>query len=410
MVITSSALPTETATTAPAMRSVSAAEPQSLVRVGSCDSLGQSTAISSGQENKETRNAGGEEEQEPCKTTLPTSDTMSGAEALVALLSSRPEKERKKPSQPAAKTARNKAPPPRRPPPVPPPQPNTKASFYVGPHPRAEPIQLPNIMAHALVPQAAAVEAANPRKRKRKEKEVAVALAPGEPMMHVLPGTGEPWQNVEVTLRNGKYKGRKAVVLGLAKKKYRVQVEGLDYQLEFYPSYVGLPVPPEGYFSQASPGKKPAAAPSHSQEQQLMSHSIAATMTKSGMSGLMELPSPPQADSSGEGGRAEEVMPHQLVKTNSMGSTSSQMSFKGSQTDPKAEAQSVEFREKHNHWVGETLSIQRGKYQGRMARILGLTSAKLQVSVPGVEHQLEYYPSMFIAPEREQARKPTLVN
>merc|ERR1711907_672267 len=86
-------------------------------------------------------------------------------------------------------------------------------------------------------------------KRKRKEKDEAapIVLAEGEPVLHELPPDGAPWVNLNVTLRSGKYKGRRAVVLGLAKKKYRVQVEGLDYQLEFYPSYVGLPTPPEGY-------------------------------------------------------------------------------------------------------------------------------------------------------------------
>merc|ERR1711907_850238 len=79
-----------------------------------------------------------------------------------------------------------------------------------------------------------------------------------------------------------------------------------------------------------------------------------------------------------------------MARTNSTNSASSKASAN--------EAQSSQFRAKYSEWVGQTLIIQRGKYEGRAAEILGLTNAKLQVSVPGVAHQLEYYPSMFQYP------------
>lgn len=101
---------------------------------------------------------------------------------------------------------------------------------------------------------------------------------------------GMPWENIHVTVRDGEYKapfspthttptphnrahtsfsvvpsqGRRAVVLGLRKKKYRAQVQGLEYQMEFYPSYLGLPVPPaEGHVSgPCAPSMPPSMPPS----------------------------------------------------------------------------------------------------------------------------------------------------
>lgn len=219
------------------------------------------------------------------------------------------------------------------------------------------------------------VEAKQPRKRKRKEKEEEVALAPGEPLLHALPPSGSPWVPLSTTLRAGKYKGRRAVVLGLAKKKYRVQVVGLEYQLEFYPSYVGLPAPPEGYAS--SPGSPPPAQPPGHGAQPAW----------------IGLPLPEgQGAATGPAAAAAPAAPGASLAT--QGSVAPGRA--GSASSGGTESQ--EFRAKHAHWVGESLQIQRGKYQGRLARILGLTSAKLQVSVPGVEHQLEYYPSMFRGP------------
>jgi len=215
------------------------------------------------------------------------------------------------------------------------------------------------------------------------------------------------------------------VVLGLAKKKYRVQVEGLEYQLEFYPSYVGLPNPPEGYMCtpSASPAPPPQASPtpalpvmartnsrlsidsamlessqaggtaggsvllsSGGQHYMLVSSSLqtAATVVNPAISVTDD------ASTERQGTSSPPPLP-KFARTGSMNSASSK-------TSGSNEAQSTEFREKYTEWVGHTLKIQRGKYQGRSAEILGLTNAKLQVTVPGVAHQLEYYPSMFQYP------------
>eukprot|EP00656_Telonema_subtile_P004834 TRINITY_DN1220_c0_g1_i1.p1 TRINITY_DN1220_c0_g1~~TRINITY_DN1220_c0_g1_i1.p1 ORF type:complete len:152 (-),score=32.21 TRINITY_DN1220_c0_g1_i1:184-639(-) len=46
-------------------------------------------------------------------------------------------------------------------------------------------------------------------------------------------------------------------------------------------------------------------------------------------------------------------------------------------------------------WVNKWVRLQRGKYEGRRALIVGVTTKKFRVRVEGVEHQLEFYPSMF---------------
>jgi len=46
-------------------------------------------------------------------------------------------------------------------------------------------------------------------------------------------------------------------------------------------------------------------------------------------------------------------------------------------------------------WVNKWVELRRGKYQGRKALIVGITAKKFRVRVVGVEHQLEFYPSMF---------------
>lgn len=308
------------------------------------------------------------------------------------------------------------------------------------------------------------------RKRKRKEKEEAAQLAEGEPLLHELPPDGSPWVNLNVTLRSGKYKGRRAVVLGLAKKKYRVQVEGLDYQLEFYPSYVGLPTPPEGY--RCAPAAHSSPAPKTISDRDAVSHNsalmgsmggsvVSPALVTVGGKQYMLVQSPaanPLTAKAGEHSSVWGAQSAQMRTTSPMGPHSmvamvpgtseqgaghiSQDALTSSATEgnapqpvcvsaaemvavasfqanahpamirvnstlsasslPTAAATkprsllSMQFQDKYCHWVGQSLQIQRGKYQGRHARILGLTSAKLQVMVPGVEHQLEYYPSMFL--------------
>jgi len=342
--------------------------------------------------HQENRDSYGHEEGVPeAKRKCRQSDTMSGVEALMALSSGGVE--------PDSKSEMHQHPScPIKPTPI-----KAGTAVQAGQIPFHQALGATQgvITSEAIEPfiyTEGNVSPVKPRKRKRKEKEVEVELAPGEPLMHELPPPGEAWINLEVTLRNGKYKGRRAVVLGLAKKKYRVQVAGIDYQLEFYPSYVGLPVPPEGYVShQTSPVKPPAISqvPQTQSNATALNPALTKDVTVSALqqtegSGAIALTweavLPEAAHSQGGG-------PYVMSRTHSMASSTS-VASKGANN----EASSIEFREKHAHWVGETLSIQRGKYQGRMARILGLTSAKLQVSVPGVEHQLEYYPSMFIAP------------
>jgi len=46
-------------------------------------------------------------------------------------------------------------------------------------------------------------------------------------------------------------------------------------------------------------------------------------------------------------------------------------------------------------WINKWVELRRGKYQGRKAFIVGITAKKFRVRVVGVEHQLEFYPSMF---------------
>lgn len=61
--------------------------------------------------------------------------------------------------------------------------------------------------------------------------------------------------------------------------------------------------------------------------------------------------------------------------------------------DPGAEA-----------WLHQWVELVRGKYEGRKAYIVGMTAKKFRVRVMGVEHQLEFYPSMF---KQIQTRSPT---
>jgi len=382
------------------------AQPAELLRAGSCDSLGQvmdSNGLSAvvDEQDAATQRQIAALAAENLKlkealaqvTSLNASqldknprrlDTDAGADALLALMSSAP------PALPPVKATASHA---------------KAAQPATSPAPKASGRKAPAASSPAA---SGATEASTKlRKRKRKEKEEALVLPEGEPELHELPPPGTTWKEVHVTLRNGKYKGRRAVVLGLAKKKYRVQVQGLEYQLEFYPSYVGLPVPPEGYvsgpsapspppsmaLSTQSPGGVPAAS-------RALSVSLGASaqpgpgsslaggpMLLTGTGGHHYVIMPGGSSPPPPGGIMESGLPA-MGRVNSMASTSSKAS----------EAQSSAFKDKHAGWVGQTLTIQRGKYHGRQAKILGTTNAKLQVSVPGVQHQLEYYPSMFQSP------------
>lgn len=313
-------------------------------------------------------------------------------------------------------------------------------------------------------------------KRKRKEKEEEAAL-------HKLPLPGEPWQDICVTLRSGKYKGRRATVLGLAKKKYRVQVHGLEYQLEFYPSCVGLPAPSQDNvptprrgnmarpassavtpiaipvakpiasgtqldvnLAESTNGSSPTMAagavpggllPGVAEQRQVGGPSTAAlaqvkkckdnstnsqsiqqprNMIPAGSHGLLLKTESGQMmlvrSTSGLGVASTGSSPHCSLVTDGDGTqyvlTPDPVIGDGNAgpavtTKAVASAASLKvkgesaalFQQDYAHWVGQTLEIRRGKYMGKQAHIVGLTTAKLQVLVDGVPHQLEYYPTMF---------------
>jgi len=50
-------------------------------------------------------------------------------------------------------------------------------------------------------------------------------------------------------------------------------------------------------------------------------------------------------------------------------------------------------------WVNQNVKLKRGKYEGRVAFVLGRTEKKYQVQVEGVPYQLEFYSTMFVRPE-----------
>lgn len=188
-----------------------------------------------------------------------------------------------------------------------------------------------------------------------------------EPLLDIkLPEGNGPWEGIVVTLRHGKYKGKSANVLGLAKKKYRVQVEGLDYQLEFYPSYVGLPEPPiqdESADDNKSSLKRTTTNTSNA--------NIVVANVERSPSALTRVPS---GSSDGSKGSKSVVTATSL--------------------------------ESYRSWIGKTVMVKRGKYQGRRAWVLGLASEKLRVVVDNVEHQLEYYPTMFEPPQAQNQVAP----
>lgn len=49
-------------------------------------------------------------------------------------------------------------------------------------------------------------------------------------------------------------------------------------------------------------------------------------------------------------------------------------------------------------WLYRQVELVRGKYKGRVAVVVGMTAKKYRVRVTSVEHQLEFYPSMFKNP------------
>jgi len=195
---------------------------------------------------------------------------------------------------------------------------------------------------------------------------------PELPLLDIkLPEGNGPWSGIFVELRHGKYKGKRAEVLGLAKKKYRVQVEGLEYQLEFYPSYVGLPEPPQD--DTPDPVKQTADM----------------QMRRTGT------------------GQSSSIIQANVERSSSELQRTGTGASDGSKSGSKSTSLSS-----YRSWIGKKVMVKRGKYQGRHAWVLGLASEKLRVVVDQVEHQLEYYPTMFEPPqETDQAiPQPTSSN
>jgi len=56
-------------------------------------------------------------------------------------------------------------------------------------------------------------------------------------------------------------------------------------------------------------------------------------------------------------------------------------------------------------WVNRNVKLKRGKYEGRVAHVLGKTEKKYQVQVEGVPYQLEFYSTMFVLPENYKQAK-----
>lgn len=56
-------------------------------------------------------------------------------------------------------------------------------------------------------------------------------------------------------------------------------------------------------------------------------------------------------------------------------------------------------------WVNRNVKLKRGKYEGRVAFVLGKTEKKYQVQVEGVPYQLEFYSTMFVLPENYKPPK-----
>lgn len=54
--------------------------------------------------------------------------------------------------------------------------------------------------------------------------------------------------------------------------------------------------------------------------------------------------------------------------------------------------------EEASKWLYRQVELVRGKYKGRVATVVGMTAKKYRVRVDAVEHQLEFYPSMFKHP------------
>merc|ERR1711934_1023813 len=102
------------------------------------------------------------------------------------------------------------------------------------------------------------------------------------------------------------------------------------------------------------------------------------------ISALLSLSSPKCARSRDSSGFSQEVgRPNKIAKLNNSAPNTPRGVTQPS-LDPGSEV-----------WINKWVELRRGKYQGRKAFIVGVTAKKLRVRVVGVEHQLEFYPSML---------------
>merc|ERR1712166_229126 len=136
-----------------------------------------------------------------------------------------------------------------------------------------------------------------------------------------------------------------------------------------------------------APGLAPVMSSSGSINEQ---HEVAGELTC--ISALLSLSSPkcpPPTPS-------EYSRPHKMPKINNHNSSapSTPRGVTQPTLDPGSEA-----------WVHKYVLLKRGKYQGRRGFIVGITTKKFRVRVEGVEHQLEFYPSMFKLAEDEMPKE-----
>merc|ERR1712093_562381 len=102
------------------------------------------------------------------------------------------------------------------------------------------------------------------------------------------------------------------------------------------------------------------------------------------ISALLSLSSPKCARSRDSSGISQEAgRPNKIAKLNNSAPNTPRGVTQPS-LDPGSEI-----------WINKWVELRRGKYQGRKAFIVGITAKKFRVRVVGVEHQLEFYPSMF---------------
>eukprot|EP00658_Telonema_sp_P-2_P023025 TRINITY_DN19226_c0_g1_i5.p1 TRINITY_DN19226_c0_g1~~TRINITY_DN19226_c0_g1_i5.p1 ORF type:complete len:269 (-),score=57.83 TRINITY_DN19226_c0_g1_i5:457-1263(-) len=120
------------------------------------------------------------------------------------------------------------------------------------------------------------------------------------------------------------------------------------------------------------------------QPNQSSSSSHAIDSELSCISALLSLSSPRCVVRSRDSSVDADPPPRKVAKTFHSSAPSTPRGVTQPSLDPGCEA-----------WVNRSVVLKRGKYEGRKALIVGVTTKKFRVRVQGVEHQLEFYPSMF---------------